>query len=153
MAKKDMYDILKAADKKINTPQGIKGVLARLARQIYANLNVGPIAFESYLVDFLSRRRTPNTRNDRQVVQGNLIKHFSKPTMTWPVLCQLLSFLRIWKFRLIIECYHENGKVSVHSVEHALGKDPSKRMGGSHEETADSQTEDPFSVHDDDAHD
>lgn len=129
MAKKDMTEILTAPDKRITSPQGIKGVLARLYRQMLANLNIGPMTFESHMVDFLSRSRTPNTRSDRQVVQGNLIKDFSKPTMTWPVFCKAIRFFRVWKFRLVIECYHENGKVSLHSVEHQLGRNPAKHFG------------------------
>ena len=137
MAKKDMTEILNAPDKRITIPQGIKGVLARLYRQMLANLNIGPIIFESYMVDYLSRSRTPNTRSDRQVVQGNLIKDFSKPTMTWPVFCKAIRFFRIWKFRIVIECYHENGKVSLHSVEHQLGKNPAQLVGGPEPEELD----------------
>jgi len=134
MSNDNLTRLLTDQDKGITKTHGSNGVLSRLWRQMLKDMNIGPSKFgallQSYILD--PRNRVPNNRKDQISTRGNLTKEFARPQMTWKVFCKALRFLNINKIKFVIEAYHANGQVSLHSTMVNFGTNIPMEIGSDH---------------------
>lgn len=121
----NIEDLLITPDKGISATKGVGGILARLFRQIFFDLNVGPQMYGSLMTAFLRdpRNGIANNRKDRSSAMGNYSKEFSKPFMTWKKLVEGLRLLQFeGEVELIIRGKSRRvGGITEHSTKFNLG--------------------------------
>lgn len=124
---KNRYEIeriLTSPDRGITETRGIGGILARLWRQILADINIGPSRFEMLLTDFINsaKRRVPDNRVSKLFTRGNLRRELERPTMTFKVFMKGIKMLKVSKIRIAVELEFGSGKKSLHQTTVDLGE-------------------------------
>ena len=118
-----MSDILTDKQKMVGMTSGGSGVLARLWRTIFLDLDIGPIKFGKLLEEYVTTASNgiPNNRKEQVSYRGNLIKEFAKSQMTWRIFIKALRFLNITRIEITLVATHFNTTTTTHKTSLYLG--------------------------------
>jgi hypothetical protein len=97
----------------------VNGILAALFKVVQHNLNADNPARQEHLIEqFLDdpRNNVKSNTEVRSSIRGNLRKDLTANSITMKTFVKLMTYLRIYKFDIIIEIPHSNGKITQHKV-------------------------------------
>lgn len=132
----------------LNTPEkGVreaKGPLAKLFRQILADLNVTPMKFDNLMKKYVTdpRNSIPQDGRSRSSARGNLVKVMQGPEMTWKNFMRCIRFLDPVEARFEVHLKWRNKTITVHGFtilispeeEMSQGQVTKKQSNQNHEE-------------------
>ncbi len=103
-----------------HNPQGTRGVLASLFREIAFGMKIQDLAtWNALMTRFIDDpiNAVPTGKKDRSSARGNLSKELMKNHLSWNVFCnKAMRFLGLTKFKITITAYREVGKMTIETV-------------------------------------
>lgn len=94
----------------------VGGILSKLYRQILHDLGITPDRYEALMQRYIKRAHLGPNRNEKAAARAGLSKELLKASMTFKTWIKGIVFLAISKIKITVTLYHENGKVTDHSV-------------------------------------
>lgn len=112
----------KDLDRMLGSPnKGVReatGVLAKLYRQILADLDITPMKFNQLMEKYLQdpKNKIPPDSKNRSSERGNLIKEMRRSDMTWKVFLKCIRFLSPVEMRFEVHLKWGDKKTTIHGV-------------------------------------
>lgn len=105
---------------------GSDAILAGMFRNIIHDTGISLMKWNELMNTYIKdpRNSIPTNNKEQSSERGNLQKELFKSKMTWKVFCKGMRLLNFTKFKISLDVYHLDGKISIHSAMVRLAAEP-----------------------------